>query len=422
MKSKKWTVFVAGVFVALAVEVGWAQNEQAENHPPNYTVINLGTLGGTNSVGEGINNLGWVGGYADLAGNTNQHAVLWLPGLKIDLGTFGGPNSYSAFAPNELGQATGLAETSVPDPMGEDYCGYGTHLKCLGFLWQLGIKVPLPTLGGNNSEGYDINNSGQVVGDAETVVQDSTCESPQVLQSLPAVWENRHVRALPTFEGDPDGYALANNDLGQVVGSSGNCSTNPSAHALLWQDGKVINLGSLGGVMNNEPQDINNLGEVVGLSDLAGDTTAHAFLWRNGEMSDLGTLAGDVSDVESVADGINNHGQVVGCSCGGPNGNCGAFLWQNGTMTDLNALIPADSPLYLLVPFGINDSGAIVGYAYQASTGDYPAFLAVPVRGGAPSPDAQLKLVPKVTLPENLRKQLAQRHRGRLGVAPTAPQ
>ena len=422
MKSKKWTVFVAGVFVALAVAVGWAQNEQTENHPPNYTVINLGTLGGTFGAGEGINNLGWVGGVANLAGNTNQHAVLWLPGLKIDLGTFGGPNSVSYFAPNELGQATGEAETSVPDPLGEDFCGHGTHLKCLAFFWELGFKVPLPTLGGNNSLGSDINNSGQVVGEAETALHDSTCVAPQVLQNLPAVWDHGRVRALPTFKGDPDGYANANNDAGQVAGGSGNCSTNAAAHALLWENGKMINLGSLGGVMNNNPYDINDLGEVVGTSDLAGDSTSHAFLWRAGEMSDLGTLPGDVG---SWAYGVNNRHQVVGDSCDA-SGDCGAFLWQNGTMTDLNTLIPANSPLYLLVALDVNDGGAIVGYAYQPSTGDYPAFLAVPVRGGgnneAASPDAQLKLVPKVTLPDNVREQLAQRHRGRLKFAPTGPQ
>jgi len=268
MKSRKWTVFVAGVFVALAVAVGWAQNEQEANRPPNFAVIDLGTLGGTFGEADGDNNLGWAAGYADLAGNTSQHSVLWLPGLKIDLGTFGGPNSGTFSRPNELGQVTGQAETSLSDPLGEDFCFYGTHLECLPFLWRSGTLVPFPTLGGNNGESNAINNFGEVVGLAETDVHDPTCVAPQVLQTLPAVWKDGRVKALPTFPGDPDGYAIAINDEGQAAGYSGNCSTNVAAHALLWQGDTVTDLGSLGGVMNNVPDEINNQGEVVGSSDL----------------------------------------------------------------------------------------------------------------------------------------------------------
>lgn len=42
-----------------------------------------------------------------------------------------------------------------------------------------------------------------------------------------------------------------------------------------------------------------------------------------------------------------------------------AFLWKDGVMTDLNALIPSDSPLYLLAAFWINDSGEIAGFGVQ---------------------------------------------------------
>jgi hypothetical protein len=45
-------------------------------------------------------------------------------------------------------------------------------------------------------------------------------------------------------------------------------------------------------------------------------------------------------------------------------------------MHDLNALIPSDSPLYLLIAFGINDSGEIAGFGVQTST-DIHAFLAM---------------------------------------------
>jgi probable HAF family extracellular repeat protein len=155
-----------------------------------------------------------------------------------------------------------------------------------------------------------------------------------------------------------------------------------------------------------------------GISDLPGDTTTLAFLWRNGVMTDLGMLPGDAL---SIANAINAKGQVVGNSCD-VNFNCRVFLWQNGVMTDLNALIPADSPLYLTYGGGINDRGEIAGQAFNQNTGDTPAFLAIPVAG---SSAVQLggNSTPRVTLPEKVRKGLQRRMRlGLFGTPLMGPQ
>jgi probable HAF family extracellular repeat protein len=64
--------------------------------------------------------------------------------------------------------------------------------------------------------------------------------------------------------------------------------------------------------------------------------TPHAFsapiavMWQNGMMSNLGTLGGD----SSYAFGINNNGQIVGNSKTA-SGEWHVFLWENGAMTDL---------------------------------------------------------------------------------------
>ena len=101
--------------------------------------------------------------------------------------------------------------------------------------------------------------------------------------------------------------------------------------------------------MNTNPFAINDVTQVTGTSDVAGDLTSHAFLWQNGVMQDLGTLPGDYY---SVGYSINNLGQIVGQSCD-VNRNCRAFLWSKGTMTDLNTLVGANQQLYLYL--GGND-------------------------------------------------------------------
>ena len=53
----------------------------------------LSTLGGTQGVGEAINNKGWISGAANLPGDMTQHAALWRRGQITDLGTLGGPSS-----------------------------------------------------------------------------------------------------------------------------------------------------------------------------------------------------------------------------------------------------------------------------------------------------------------------------------------
>jgi len=357
------------LFAALVLTVRLAAQEPQEkaDETQHYTVQDLGTLGGTFSVAGGINNDGLVEGFSTLTGDTDTRAFLWQQGDDdrrsasgeekrtgmIDLGTLGGSNSDAASRPSERGEVGGESETSITDPTLEDFCGYGTNLICLPFLWRDGVMTPLPTLGGNNGSGYGINDRGEVVGTAEnTNTTDPTCSPyPQI---KPVIWRKGQVHELPTFPGDPDGVAFAINDRGEAVGVSGDC--NHVLHALLWRNGKAIDLGSLGGTRNHYAVDINNRGQVVGHSNLLGDKIFHAFLWQKGVLTDLGTLSGDV---RSTGNGINSKGQVAGGSFDS-SGNGRAFLWQDGVMTDLNTLIPPDSPLYLIEASGtINDRGQI---------------------------------------------------------------
>ena len=71
--------------------------------------IDLGTLGGSNSVALGINSVRDVVGYSYLAGDVTRHAVIWTAnGALIDLPTLGGSESI-ATGINDAGQIVGYA-------------------------------------------------------------------------------------------------------------------------------------------------------------------------------------------------------------------------------------------------------------------------------------------------------------------------
>ena len=422
------SISITSLLASLAMPVRLAAQEPEATQKPaaiRYTVTDLGTLeGGTFSQPFFINKYGLVSGSASLPDGT-QHAVLWLEGLMGDIGApgLGGPNSI-AFGDNVRFQAAGEAETSTPDPNGEDFCGFGTHLTCLPFLWQDGVMTPLPTLGGNNGEATAINDRGEVAGLAENLSPDPGCPTPQVLQFEPVIWKNGRVNQLHTLGGDPDGVAFMINDNGQAVGASGTCATfNPidlynlvPVHALLWEKGKATDLGNLGGQTGqaggNIALDINNQGQVVGNSDLPGDTTFHAFLWtRRTGMQDLGTLSGDVA---SVSISINDAGSVIGASLDA-DFNPRAFLWEKGVMTDLNTLIAGDSPLYLLTGCSINSRGEITGLGLT-STGETHTYLATPTHGVATSESTSQGVISPRILSDDARKVLQQQLRsGRPG-------
>lgn len=377
-----------------------------------YRIVQLPTLGGSEAFPNWINDRGWVAGAADLAGGHHEHAFLWKRDNTIrDLGTLGGNNSL-AWPVNDRGTVAGDSVTSTNDPLRENFCNFiidgkaeFTKHTCSGYVLLRDVMTALPTLGGNNSQVFGMNNSGQVVGTAETSTQDPTCTAPQVLDFEAVVWgpHGKQIQQLPPLAGDPVGVAVAINDSGEVVGGSGICAPiSPAigAHALLWRHRKPQNLGGFGGKMGNVAWDINNRGHIVGFSDLSGDTVTHAFFWKSGKMTDLGTLP---SDVFSFAFGINERDQVVGESCDA-SFNCRAFIWQDGVMTDLNALIGPSPTLYLMLAESINSRGEITGIGFDQSTGGAPAFVAVPFHGhaGGPAPS-------RVTIPTSVRVRFKQR-------------
>ncbi len=392
---------------------------------PTYKVIDLGTVG-PNGQPFAITRNGLVAGAAQTGDILS--ARVWYKGRVVDLGQPGlnGQNS-QAFSVNLFGQAVGEAQTSTPDPQGEDFCGFASlglassGSTCMAFMWQNGVMTPLPALGGNNGVANQINGPGVPVGMAENGTPDSTCPSggPQKLEFKPVYWQKGNARELPTYPGDPDGNAHAINDFGQVAGASGVCAAfNPiwltnlqPLHALLWENGKTIDLGNLGGTGHGDgimALNLNNYGQVIGSSDLQGDASFHAFLWTHGTgMQDLETLPGDMS---SAALGINDDGQIVGVSLDA-SFNPRAFLRQGQQMIDLNTLVPAGSPLYLASACSINAAGEIIGFAFDNSSNVH-AYQAVPdttsqIQGAAVVPARASSMPPSAGMRKSVFQRLA---------------
>jgi probable HAF family extracellular repeat protein len=369
----------------------------------------------------GLNNYGWtlnmeqlldpfsVSLAAHLVSGTDSISI---GELKLPLGTLGGPNSSINWnGINDRGEAVGMSETSVPDPNGEDICGFGTHLTCLPFLWQNGFMSALPAVGGNNGQASAINNRGQVAGYAENGVVDSTCP-PGITNNridLPVVWDKGKAQALPTIVGDPDGVAFGINNQGQAVGYSGTCTA--ANYGVVWENGTATALPDLGdpGAIAYA---INGRGQIVGQA-VNSDGTPLAALWENNTVTSLGGLL--PGDVATFATSINNRGQVVGSSFNSENSWSRGLIWRNGVTIDLNTLFPASSHLFVISASNINESGQIAGMAVEMAgphAGNIVhAFLATPVDEDLGKSVADVVLTrPNVNLPAaNVGKQLSPR-------------
>jgi probable HAF family extracellular repeat protein len=365
-----------------------------------YTITDLGTLGGTFSQGDYVNANGAVSGFSTLNGDTVLHAFLWENGVLTDLGAgFHGPNS-AAIITNASELSTGNAQYSATAATGVETLFCNSPFVCRAATWTGGgVVTDLGTLGGPASTGLFINDSGQVVGVSETKTIDPFGFDGIDGGGFPAirgfVFQNGKMTQLSTL-GGYDSIANANNNLGQAGGTAQLAGgIDPSVgfvpqHPVTWTNGAILDLGTLGGKFGFV-ESMNSIGQVSGISSLAGEAHVHGFMWQNGVMTDVGTLPGDTdSDVSQ----INNLGEGVGFS--GNSTSMRATVLQNGVMTDLNTLVPLDSGYELFASFGNNNVGQIVVGAVVVATGETHAVLLTPSNNSSRGKAAGALLTPSL--------------------------
>ena len=303
-------------FVLLTAQAATAQK---------YTVTDLGTLGGIQSVGLGVSKSGDVTGSSTVVcPDCGSHAFLYHDGQMQDLGTLPNGSSSEGIGISVRRERGARREDLAPKKRREDILITGdSNLKSAcsndcgpihAFLYSDGKMRDLGTLpGGISSLGYAVNRKGQVTG-----------------------WA----------------------DQGQ------------NQHAFLYSNGTMHDLGTLPGGRFSAGRGINQSGEITGYS-ATPDADVHAFLYSHGSMKDLGTLPGKSF---SYGEGINRHGQIVGNARNlfDPH----AFLYSHGAMQDLNNLIPSNSGWVLEFAEAINDRGPITGSGNH--DGQSHAFLLTP--------------------------------------------
>jgi len=307
-------------------------------------MVDLGTLGGTQSDAYAVNENGQVVGVSHyIVGVEDRHAFSWTAsGGMIDLGTLGGIWS-DARSVNGNGQIAGFSATAN----GEAHA----------FSWtEAGGMIDLGTLGGNYSAAMAINDNGTVVGVS------TNANNVQHAFSWTAAWGMVDLGTLSgtdPLNSDLGSQGLALNNKGQVVGDS--TTTNGQTHAFSWTAaGGMVDLGTLDGTFSRAAGlffdvhtfSVNDKGQVVGWS---GD---RSFLWTAaGGIVDLGTLGG----ARNFAMAVNENGQVVGFSQGtGPSDPVHAFLWTPAEgMVDLGRNSFA---------YAVNDKGQVVGYSDNRAT------------------------------------------------------
>ncbi len=255
-----------------------------------------------------------------------------------------------------------------------------------GVVWcDNGSIIDLGTLGGPSSAVGQVNEHGLILGVSETadidplgenwgtlldcnVVTGTPCQGYQNITRA-VIWQDGVISPLPTLGGNnaQDPFTTALNNKGEAVGFAETSTQDPNCippqvldfEAVIWgpKQGEIRELPPLAGDSVGGAFGINEAGQVVGLTGPCGFPSLslglHPVLWQNGVATALPTLGGLMNN---AALSINNRGQIVGTSDLPGDTATHAVMWRHGKITDLGTL-PGD---FFSFAYGINDRGQVI--------------------------------------------------------------
>ena len=203
--------------------------------------------------------------------------------------------------------------------------------------------IRIGTLGGVFSTLWAVNNKGAAVGWSDVTWTDS---------EHAILWQDGQLIDPGALPGDTVSRAFGINDLGQVVGLSvNNDGLSRIVRPVLWQQGQAIELPGGEGCAATA---INNLGHF--------GFRCGAWIWRDGERVNLGVLPGyGRADIAA----LNDADVAVGTMYNNTGGST-AFKWKNGVLTDLGALARGTRS----AATAVNARGQVAGYVGSGAVDD----------------------------------------------------
>ena len=329
-KLRRSITKAAGICLVAVVAAGTllAQSAMARE----FTITDLGTLGGNESYAVDINNSGQViGNSTTFTGDT--HAFIWENGVMTDLGTLGG-NYSEAGEINDAGQVVGISTTADG--------------KYHPFFWENGVMFELAGCDNTNphTHAVHINNKGQVAGVRYIPGINFVSNS----HWIPFIWENgvRTDLEEPPFAGT----------IMQItdMNDSGMVTAWHSHIGYAWIGGNYADIGTLGGY-SSHPFAVNNIGQVVGFSAIPGNTYWHAFIWENGQMTDINPPG----EIYSMAIDINEAGRAL--ILAGPSGNYYSYIYipDEGVFNKIGRVVTynVSGPRYPNYGVDVNEPGQV---------------------------------------------------------------
>lgn len=204
-------------------------------------LVDIGTLGGSETLAMAINANGEVAGGSRVA-DGRMHAFIWQAGTMRDIGPEGAEFS-QAVDINASGQVVGQS-------LNQDGAWHA-------FVWDAGTIVDLGTLGAPYVQPMAINATGVVLG---AYSSDSWEPSAHVF-----VWRDGVVSELIGFGSHVTTVAgrKSINALGDVVGYDETASGE--LHGILWRNNIRYDLGTVG-VPQTMPYAINDAGQIMGIT------------------------------------------------------------------------------------------------------------------------------------------------------------